>query len=67
MVYSSLPKRRVAQKSMMGGNVSKLRNPEQYFLRPLHLHLRWRNKDQLINANVIREDIFNEVEGIVVL
>ena len=43
--------------------VSKLKSPEQHYLRLLELDMPWRNDDELRQENQSYEDRYKEVEG----
>ena len=43
--------------------VSKLKSPEEHYLRLLQLYMPWRNENELKQANQSYEDRYKEVEG----
>ena len=43
--------------------VSKLKSPEEHYLRLLQLHMPWRNENELKQENQSYEDRYKEVEG----
>ena len=43
--------------------VSKLKSPEEHYLRLLQLYMAWRNENELKQGNHIYENRYKEVQG----
>ena len=55
--------RNVVDLALFVFTVSKLKSPEEHYLRFIQLYMHWRNENELRQENQSYEDKYKEVEG----